>query len=124
VLGRRKFTHFAIHAVASCGASPIVRTPSPESWFIKRALDAGAHGVLLPLLRTADEAREIVTAAKFPPMGRRGFGSPFSMSSFDTTGKLSGLAYMDNANAHLVTAVQIETKEALDNVCPHILLIY
>lgn len=115
--------HEAIHAVASCGASPIVRTPSLDSWFIKRALDAGAHGVLLPLLRTADNAREIVAAAKFPPIGQRGFGSPFSMSSFDSNGKLSGLAYMDNANAYVTTVVQIETKEALDNVCSCVLLI-
>ncbi|KAL6247054.1 hypothetical protein RBB50_006362 [Rhinocladiella similis] len=111
-----KEMHEAIHAVASCGASPIVRTPSLDSWFIKRALDAGAHGVLLPLLRTADNAREIVAAAKFPPIGQRGFGSPFSMSSFDSNGKLSGLAYMDNANAYVTTVVQIETKEALDNI--------
>jgi 4-hydroxy-2-oxoheptanedioate aldolase len=87
-----------------------------ESWMIKRALDAGAHGILVPLLRSAEEGRKIVEAAKFPPVGQRGFGSPFSMSAFNTKGDLSGLAYMENANNNLLTIVQIETKEALENV--------
>jgi 4-hydroxy-2-oxoheptanedioate aldolase len=108
--------HHAVHAVASCKVSPIVRVPSLDGWFIKRALDAGAHGVLLPLLRTAEDARKVVEACKFPPLGQRGFGSPFSMSTFDPTGALSGLAYMENANSHILTIVQIETKEALANV--------
>jgi len=108
--------HHSVHAIASCGVSPIVRTPSAESWFIKRALDAGAHGVLLPLLRTAEDARDIVQACKFPPRGQRGFGSPFSMAAFNSTGELSGLEYMQNANDHLLTIVQIETREALANV--------
>lgn len=87
--------------------------------YLKRALDAGAHGVLVPLLRTAEEARQIVQACKFPPQGQRGFGSPFSMSAFDTTGGLSGLEYMENANRVLLTIVQIETREALANVICH-----
>ncbi|EXJ80156.1 2,4-dihydroxyhept-2-ene-1,7-dioic acid aldolase [Capronia coronata CBS 617.96] len=108
--------HHSVHAVAGCGASPIVRLPAMDSWMIKRALDAGAHGVLLPLLRTADDARSIVQACKFPPQGRRGFGSPFSMGAFHPRGDLSGLAYLENANDHILTIVQIETQEALANV--------
>jgi 4-hydroxy-2-oxoheptanedioate aldolase len=44
---------------------------------VKRALDAGAHGVMVPLLETADEARMLVKNSKFPPMGRRGFGCTY-----------------------------------------------
>lgn len=78
------------------------------------ALDTGAHGVLVPLIYTADDARKLVESAKFPPVGRRGFGSPFAMGS---TGNVSAVEYLQTANDSLVTVVQIETKEALDNVC-------
>ncbi|KAK6842676.1 HpcH/HpaI aldolase/citrate lyase family protein [Apiospora arundinis] len=80
--------HDAVPAIAGCGVSPLVRLPDMQGWMIKRALDAGAHGILIPLLRTAEEARQIVRAAKFPP----------------------------TANESLLTMVQIETKEALDAV--------
>jgi 4-hydroxy-2-oxoheptanedioate aldolase len=63
-----------------------------------------------------EDAKTLVQTAKFPPYGRRGFGSPFSMGTFDINGNLSGLEYMKNANDNLLTIVQIETKEALDNV--------
>jgi 4-hydroxy-2-oxoheptanedioate aldolase len=108
--------HESVQAIASCGVSPIVRIPANEGWMVKRVLDAGAHGVLVPLLYTADDARKLVQTAKFPPVGGRGFGSPFSMGAFDTQGNLSQLEYLQNANSNLITAVQIETKEALENV--------
>ena len=78
------------------------------------ALDAGAHGVVVPLLYTADDARRLVESAKFPPVGKRGFGSPFPMGS---TGGVTGVEYLQQANEALITIVQIETKEALENVC-------
>ena len=83
---------------------------------VKRALDSGAHGIVVPLLYTAQDAEKLVQTAKFPPLGQRGYGSPFTMGSFDVKGGLSGLAYMQNANDNLLTMVQIETKEALENV--------
>lgn len=83
---------------------------------VLRALDAGAHGVLCPLIYSVEDAKRLVDSAKFPPRGRRGFGSPFSMGTFDAKGDLSGLDYMQNANDNLLTMVQIETKEALDAV--------
>lgn len=108
--------HESVHAVASCNVSPIVRIPANEGWMVKRALDAGAHGIIVPLLTSVEEAKRLVQAAKFPPYGKRGFGSPFSMGAFDVNGDLSGIEYMRNANENLLTVVQIETKEALDCV--------
>jgi len=67
----------------------------------------------VPLLYTADDARKLVESAKFPPVGKRGFGSPFAMGS---TGGVSQLEYLQQANDALLTIVQIETKEALENV--------
>lgn len=44
--------HHAIHAIAPFGVSPIVRLPAGEPWLIKRALDAGAHGIIIPMVST------------------------------------------------------------------------
>ncbi|EGU77954.1 hypothetical protein FOXB_11519 [Fusarium oxysporum f. sp. conglutinans Fo5176] len=82
-----------VPAVAAAGASPII---------------------LVPLLQTAQEARDIVKAAKFPPMGNRGFGSPFSMDRFKPVPTSD--EYLQQANDSLLTLVQIETKSALDNL--------
>lgn len=105
--------HESVAAIASCGVSPIVRIPANEGWMVKRALDAGAHGIVVPLLYSAEDARKLVQTAKFPPVGQRGYGSPFSMGAF---GDPSGLEYLQQANDALVTIVQIETKEAFDDV--------
>ncbi|KAI1172618.1 Pyruvate/Phosphoenolpyruvate kinase-like domain-containing protein [Nemania sp. FL0916] len=106
--------HEAVPAIASCGVSPIVRIPDMQGWMIKRALDAGAHGIIIPLLRSAEEARKIVAAAKFPPQGQRGLGSPFAMERFHPIPTMT--EYLQHANESLLTMVQIETKEALDAV--------
>lgn len=108
--------HESVHAVASTGVSPIVRIPANEGWMVKRALDAGAHGIIVPLLYTVEDAKKLVESSKFPPKGRRGFGSPFSMGAFDNSGNLSGFDYMNAANENLLNIVQIETKEAFENV--------
>lgn len=108
--------HESVHAVASVGVSPIVRIPANEGWMVKRALDSGAHGIIVPLLYTVEDAKRLVESAKFPPRGRRGFGSPFSMGAFDNRGNLSAIEYMNAANDNLLTIAQIETKEAFECV--------
>lgn len=77
-------------------------------------MDSGAHGVLVPLLYTAEEARKLVRSAKFPPEGIRGFGSPFAMERFHPS--LGAGDYLQQANNSILTMVQIETKEAVENV--------
>lgn len=108
--------HEAVHAVAACGVSPIVRIAANETWMVKRALDSGAHGLVVPLIYSVADAVKLVESAKFPPQGKRGFGSPFSMGTFDANGNLSGGEYLQNANANLLTIVQIETAQALAEV--------
>ncbi|KAK4143215.1 Pyruvate/Phosphoenolpyruvate kinase-like domain-containing protein [Dichotomopilus funicola] len=106
--------HEAVPVIAASGASPIVRLPGIESWMVKRALDTGAHGILIPLIRTVDEVKSVVAAAKFPPEGQRGFGSPFAAQGFEAG--VSSVDYLQQANGNLLTMVQIETQEALDAV--------
>ncbi|GKT54921.1 HpcH/HpaI aldolase/citrate lyase family protein [Colletotrichum tofieldiae] len=106
--------HDAVPAIAATGVSPVVRLPDMQGWMVKRALDCGAHGILVPLLRTAQEAKDLVQAAKFPPWGRRGFGSPLAMERFSPAPSMT--EYLQQANDSLLTMVQIETKEALESV--------
>jgi len=106
--------HEAIPAIAACGTSPIVRVPDNQGWMVKRALDSGAHGVLVPLLYTVEDAKKLVLSAKFPPQGQRGFGSPFPQERFHHA--LGSTDYLQQANDSILIMVQIETKEALQNV--------
>jgi 4-hydroxy-2-oxoheptanedioate aldolase len=61
-------------AVAGTDVVPIVRVPSADHVYIQRALDMGAMGVLVPLVKSADEARGIVGASRYPPEGTRSWG--------------------------------------------------
>ncbi|KAF2018692.1 Phosphoenolpyruvate/pyruvate domain-containing protein [Aaosphaeria arxii CBS 175.79] len=105
--------HEAVVAIAATGVSPIVRITANEPWMVKRALDAGAHGIVVPLIYTVDDAKRLVSSAKFPPEGTRGFGSPFSPQTFSNE---TMTYYLQNANSTLITIVQIETKSALEQV--------
>jgi 4-hydroxy-2-oxoheptanedioate aldolase len=69
---------------------------------------------LVPLIRTVEEVKNLVASAKFPPQGRRGFGSPIAMQNFQPMPTLT--EYLQQANESLLTMVQIETQEALDAV--------
>ncbi|KAJ3715757.1 Phosphoenolpyruvate/pyruvate domain-containing protein [Lentinula raphanica] len=103
------------NTVAANGASPIVRVPSEETWLIKRALDSGAHGLMVPMANSAEIVRGIVRATKYPPVGIRGFGPMFTSA----TGVLGG-GYALAANNDLVISVQIEHPQAvaeIDEIC-------
>ncbi|KAJ3800155.1 Phosphoenolpyruvate/pyruvate domain-containing protein [Lentinula aff. detonsa] len=109
------------NTIAANGASPIIRVPSEETWLIKeclfflRALDSGAHGLMVPMANSAEIVRGIVRATKYPPIGIRGFGPMFTSA----TGALGG-GYALAANSELVISVQIEHPQAvaeIDEIC-------
>ncbi|WVW84383.1 hypothetical protein I302_106417 [Kwoniella bestiolae CBS 10118] len=104
--------HDCVNAIAAEGVSPIVRIRAQDSGLIKRALDTGAHGLMVPMVNTPEQAAQIVSWSKFPPMGVRGQGSSFcAMASGITTTE-----YVKVANSTILTLVQIETPEAIANV--------
>ncbi|KAM0751793.1 Phosphoenolpyruvate/pyruvate domain-containing protein [Meredithblackwellia eburnea MCA 4105] len=115
--------HATVAAIASQGCSPIVRIPGPENFFVKRALDTGAHGLLCPMMSTAEQARDFVRCTKFPATkamlakdstvynGTRGAGSPFAPAVFGQNLQ----DYLDTANRNTFIAVQIESAEGLAN---------
>jgi 2-dehydro-3-deoxyglucarate aldolase/4-hydroxy-2-oxoheptanedioate aldolase len=94
-----------IQAMKGEVAVPFVRVPWNDPVWIKRVLDAGAYGLLVPSISSRAEAEAAVKAMKFPPQGNRGIaGSPRSASY----GKNAG-AYFDSANTETFLFVQIET---------------
>ena len=98
-------------AMAGTDAVPIVRVPSSNRVYTQRALDMGAMGVLAPLVSSADEARAVVDATRFPPEGSRSFG-PLRASrySFDNDD------YLERANENMLVALIVETRGALDEL--------
>jgi 4-hydroxy-2-oxoheptanedioate aldolase len=65
-----------IRAVEHAGASPLVRTPGLDAGYIQRALDMGAHGILVPQIATVEAAREVAALTHYPQKGKRGV-NPF-----------------------------------------------
>ncbi len=91
--------------------APLVRLAGHRYDETKRYLDAGAHGVIAPLVNTPDEALEILRAVKYPPEGERGVGFGRSHGyGFDFD------AYMEEANGNTFVCVQIEHVQALNNL--------
>ncbi len=101
-----------ILATKGTGATPLVRVPWNDPVLIKPVLDIGAAGVIVPLVRTADDVRRAVAACKYPPEGVRGFG-PRRPSNY---GRIGGPDYIRAANAAVMPIVQIEHIDALNNL--------
>jgi len=90
---------------------PIVRVGLNDQVMIKRALDIGACGVLVPLVSNEKDAVEAVRACRYPPQGIRGCG-PRRASKYG----LCFDEYIDAANTEILIGIQVETREALDNL--------
>ncbi|RYO65238.1 hypothetical protein AA0113_g5440 [Alternaria arborescens] len=71
--------HNSVAAISALGVSPIIRVRRPTHDILKRVLDTGAHGLMIPQINTAEEAAQVVASSKFPPQGVRGQGSAFQL---------------------------------------------
>ena len=97
---------------ASAGTSTaIVRIPSPDPVYLKRVLDSGAEGVLIPMVETAEQARICVEACRYPPLGKR--GNSTGVLRADNYGLVED--YIARAHESLLVIPQIETVEGVRN---------
>jgi len=93
------------------GAVPFIRVRENDTLAIRQALDAGAQGVIVPLVNNAEQARKAVAAAKYPPVGIRGF----CFSRMNNYGQDFD-SYAKTANNNIAVVVMIESKEAVENI--------
>jgi 4-hydroxy-2-oxoheptanedioate aldolase len=102
-------TMIALHAMAGGSAVPVVRVPWNEPGIIGRVLDAGALGVIIPMVNTPDDAKRAVEACRYAPDGARSFG-PL------TAGARYGGGYATAANETVACIPMIETRGAVECV--------
>ncbi len=103
-----------VGAIADARTSaPLVRIPQNSVNWFKWALDAGAWGVLVPMVNTREEAEQAVSWAKYPPIGTRSIGGVFGPYGF---GVSDSKHYAQEANDEIMVIIQIESVQALENL--------
>lgn len=95
-----------LQAMRASGVVPLVRVPWREPGIIMKALDAGAYGIVCPMINSGAEARELVRWLRYPPEGDRSFGPTRAVLA-------AGQDYAAEANREILAFAQIETAEAL-----------
>lgn len=99
-------------AARAGGAPALVRVPTSDLAWVKRAVDAGVEGIIVPQVRSAKEVEQVVSACRFPPAGTRGWG-PRRPSDY---GRRSVQEVVCEANEGLFVAVQIEHVAAVEQI--------
>lgn len=104
-------TRHQLQAISTTDATPIVRVPWNDLVYIKKTLDLGAQGLIIPWVNTKEEAEQAVHFCKYPPAGVRGFagGTRIWRYGFDDE-------YLQMVNDEILIVVQIETQEAIRNL--------
>jgi 4-hydroxy-2-oxoheptanedioate aldolase len=97
--------------IADAGCVPLVRVPRGDHDLIKRALDSGAHGIVVPMVDTVEQAREAIAAAKYPPTGNRSIGGGLHALNFDATAG----DYYAHANDEILVVLQTESPRGVEN---------
>jgi len=103
------------HLIAGCrgiGIAPVVRVPATEYDFIARVLDIGAHGVMVPMVETREQAEFIVSSTRYPPQGRR--GAAFGVAHDDYQGGTPA-EKIEAAHRRNLVIIQIETPKGVEN---------
>jgi 4-hydroxy-2-oxoheptanedioate aldolase len=96
-------------AISTTPAMPLVRVPWLDPGIVMKMLDAGAYGVICPMINSRAEAEKLVSAMRYPPKGIRSFG-PIRAFLY------AGADYPRHANDTVLAIAMIETRQALDNL--------
>lgn len=98
-----------LQAMRASAVTPLVRVPWLEPGIIMKALDAGAYGIICPMINTAEQAAEFVSYLRYPPLGNRSFGP--TRANFS-----AGTNYAAEANGEILAFAMVETSEAVENL--------
>lgn len=102
-----------LQAISTTPAIPLARVPWNEPGILMKMLDAGAYGIICPMINTRAEAEAFVGACRYPPLGYRSYG-PLRAAVY------AGPDYVERANDTILTLAMIETAEAVrnaDDIC-------
>ncbi len=98
-------------AVADAGCVPLARVPEGSHHYIKRVLDAGAWGIVVPMVDTVEQAKLAIAAAKYPPEGNRSVGGGMHSMNFAA----SAGDYYSRANDEILVVLQTESPRGVEN---------
>jgi len=98
-------------AIADAGCVPLARVPEGNHHYIKRVLDAGAWGIVVPMVDTVEQARRAIDAARYPPVGNRSLGGGLHALNFDATAG----EYFQRANDEILVVLQTESPRGVEN---------
>ena len=98
-----------LQVISGSGKTPMVRVPWNEPGIIMKSLDAGALGIICPMINTPEDAISFVDASRYEPEGHRSSGPTRALM-------VHGPNYHDEANDKIISLAMIETVEALENV--------
>lgn len=101
-----------LQAIAPYASQPVVRPPQGDHVLIKQLLETGVQTLLIPMVETAEQARMLVQAMRYPPHGIRGVGSALARAS--RWGRVSN--YMAEADEQMCLLIQVETKTGMENL--------
>jgi len=101
-----------LQAIAPYRSQPVIRPVEFQQALIKQVLDIGARTLLVPMIDTAEQARALVAATRYPPAGTRGVGAGVARAA--RWGRVEN--YMARANEELCLLIQAESKTAIDNL--------
>ncbi len=101
-----------LQAIAPYRSQPVIRPVEFQQALIKQVLDIGARTLLVPMIDTAEQARALVAATRYPPTGSRGVGAGVARAA--RWGRIEN--YMARANEELCLLIQAESKTAIDNL--------
>ncbi len=106
-------TFTMLQAVSASSVTPLVRVPWNDPADIMKALDAGAEGIICPMVNSAEEARAFVAASRYPPRGYRSFGPTRAALAARAA---SSASYAAAANDEIVCLAMIETAAGLESL--------
>jgi 4-hydroxy-2-oxoheptanedioate aldolase len=98
-------------AIADGGSVPLARVPKGNHDYIKRVLDGGAWGIVVPMVDTVEQAKIAIAAAKYPPIGNRSLGGGMHALNFDC----SSSEYFARANEEILVVLQTESPLGVKN---------
>lgn len=98
-----------LQAISTTDTVPITRVPWLEPGIIMKSLDAGAYGIICPMINTREDAEALVGACRYAPQGHRSFGPVRALM-------YAGADYPQHANDTVLAIAMIETQQALDNL--------